>query len=46
MFGAVAYVRNAGLNFAALATLAAGARSQTGVALGMRHNDHARTPPD
>ncbi|WP_439686273.1 Putative porin [Cupriavidus oxalaticus] len=37
LYGAVAYVRNAGLNFAALATLAPGARSQTGVALGIRH---------
>lgn len=37
LYGAVAYVRNAGLNFAALSSLAPAARSQTGVALGIRH---------
>ncbi|AEI83072.1 porin gram-negative type (plasmid) [Cupriavidus necator N-1] len=37
LYAAVAYARDAGLNFAALSTLAAGARSQTGAAVGIRH---------
>ncbi len=37
VYGVVAYARDAGLNFAALTTLAAGKTSQTGVALGIRH---------
>lgn len=37
LYAAAAYAQDAGLNFAALSTLAAGARNQTGVALGVRH---------
>ncbi|QNN59093.1 porin [Diaphorobacter ruginosibacter] len=37
LYAAAAHSRNAGLNFAALSTLAAGSKSQSGISLGVRH---------
>ena len=37
VYAAAAHSRNAGLNFAALSTLAAGAKNQTGMSVGVRH---------
>lgn len=38
LYAAAAHSRNAGLNFAALSTLAAGSKKQTGLSLGVRHS--------
>lgn len=37
LYAAASHAKNAGLNFAALSTLSAGSRSQSGVSLGVRH---------
>lgn len=37
LYAAASHARKAGLNFAALATLAPGAQSQSGIAMGIRH---------